>query len=127
VSPASSTPRPSRRSTLGVGSHPGYDLRAFFTAATSLFSGQNVVRGSSNELNVVMGPTASLSFPEEGFQPVRVGGLGAWQSEGSGLFLPALDGIDVWLSRDASDADLVRIAEESEFGPVSGMTWVGTR
>jgi hypothetical protein len=112
----------------------------------------NYVRGAqSGQLSVSIGPDAfpgSLDLSR--FEPVRVHGVDGWRPAEPGmaqLYLTLADGVQVMLNfggvsayeppsgppynRPSQDpdqmTDLLRVAEELDFGPWPDMSWVGSR
>ena len=83
----------------------------------------------STELIVAMGPGVGRSWNTDGGRQIRIGGVDAWlgPDNSAWLLMPFPGGIDVLVSTFTTGADLVRIVENLDVGPVPDMTWYGGR
>lgn len=122
--------------TIQVGPRPGW-LPARFGAPPWLFTldsrdgawVQNViVRAAAEDVSASFGPGVGLGFDRAGAQPAKVGGMDAWLGpQGVDLFLLLPDGSGALVTAAVPAAELVRIAEDFDFGPAPDMTWYGSR
>jgi hypothetical protein len=87
------------------------------------------VSTASTEMTLVMGPSVGQSWNTDGGQPIQVRGADAWLGppDSNWLFAPLSDSFHVLLTTSATGADLVRIIEDLDFGPIPDMTWYGSR
>ncbi|MEV0728074.1 hypothetical protein [Polymorphospora sp. NPDC050346] len=103
----------------------------------------SVTGGDGRQLMVLSGPGAHAGLlNQQAARPVRVLGSDGWHVPDNGhLFFTLPDGVAVFVGLDAPIAaeptggdpetvplaELVRIAEEFDFGPWPDMSWVGSR